>query len=265
MEVDGSTPTLSSDDVFGALRRAHDLLVGVAGALTTDQLTGSSYAKEWTIADVLSHLGSGAEIFTLFVPAGASGDAAPEFARFQAIWDVWNAKSPEDQLRDSLASDGSFLDAVEALTPGQRATWRMPLFGADQDLAGLLRMRLSEHTLHTWDVAVAIDPGATLPDVAAALLLDGLDAVVTRSGRASELPLHVSVQTTRPQRRLDLDVDADGARLTPVVADADPADLTLPAEALIRLVSGRLDPAHTPLVEADGLDLDALRNAFPGY
>ena len=41
--------------------------------------------------------------------------------------------------------------------------------------------------------------------------------------------------------------------------------LSLPAEAFIRLVYGRLDPDHTPAsVDARGVDLDLLRRTFPG-
>ena len=41
-------------------------------------------------------------------------------------------------------------------------------------------------------------------------------------------------------------------------------DLRLPAESLVRLVYGRLDPAHTP-VAADSTGLDDLRGLFPGF
>ena len=34
------------------------------------------------------------------------------------------------------------------------------------DFDGFIGMRLSEHTLHTWDVEVALDPHATLDDAA---------------------------------------------------------------------------------------------------
>ncbi len=44
----------------------------------------------------------------------------------------------------------------------------------------------------------------------------------------------------------------------------DTTRLHLPAEALIRLVYGRLDPEHTPAIEGDA-DLDALRRTFPGF
>ncbi len=41
--------------------------------------------------------------------------------------------------------------------------------------------------------------------------------------------------------------------------------LTLPAEAFLRLVYGRLDAAHAPAVERSGeRGLDDLRTAFPG-
>jgi hypothetical protein len=42
--------------------------------------------------------------------------------------------------------------------------------------------------------------------------------------------------------------------------------LRLPAEALLRLVYGRLDSDHTPAsVDAGGHPLDSLRRAFPGF
>jgi len=47
-------------------------------------------------------------------------------------------------------------------------------------------------------------------------------------------------------------------------APADVADLTIPAEAFVRLVYGRLDAAHTPA----GLDaalVATLRPIFPGF
>ena len=42
------------------------------------------------------------------------------------------------------------------------------------------------------------------------------------------------------------------------------AELRLPAEALVRLVYGRLDPDHTPALSVTGVDLDDLRRTFPG-
>jgi len=44
-----------------------------------------------------------------------------------------------------------------------------------------------------------------------------------------------------------------------------PSELRLPAEALIRLVYGRLDEAHTPPAETAGIELDDLRQIFRGF
>ena len=57
-----------------ALRASHDRLASIAVSLDSDDLRKRSYATEWSIADVLSHLGSGAEIFELYVNAGLGGE-----------------------------------------------------------------------------------------------------------------------------------------------------------------------------------------------
>lgn len=136
-----------------------------------------------------------------------------------------------------------------------------------QDLAGLLRYRLGEHALHTWDVAVTRDPTATVAPDAAALLIDTLGQLVARTGRAAQGAIRVSVVTDRPQRRFLVVSDGDGVELRP--ADDLPREngtptLELPAEAFIRLVYGRLDPDHTPAGSPDQDTLDPLRRTFPG-
>lgn len=58
----------------------------------------------------------------------------------------------------------------------------------------------------------------------------------------------------------------DKVTLSEVGDSPSAATLRLPAEALIRLVYGRLDAHHTPpAVAADGVDLDTLRGVFPGF
>jgi hypothetical protein len=78
----------------------------------------------------------------------------------------------------------------------------------------------------------------------------------------------VQITTTGPARRLLVEADAEGARLTPsegVPARPGDATLALPAEALVRLVYGRLDEGHTPPLEGDTAVLDDLRGVFPGF
>ena len=256
------------------LRRSHDALRSRVEPLTDDQLRQRSYASEWSIAQVLSHLGSGAEIFGMFIDAGLSGAEPPGREALQPIWQAWNDKDPRAQASDALAADVALVTRLESLDDGERASIRLALFGMDIDLVGLARMRLGEHAVHSWDVAVALDPAARLAADAVNLLVDTIGQVAARAGKPGGRQLTASVVTTAPARSLTLAV-GDGVTLEPAppaqpvatggAAAADEAKVRLPAEALIRLVYGRLDPAHTPPVEAAGVDVDELRAIFPGF
>ena len=50
------------DRTIAALRSEYDTLADLVRTLTDEQLAAPSGAAEWTVAQVLSHLGSGAEI-----------------------------------------------------------------------------------------------------------------------------------------------------------------------------------------------------------
>lgn len=252
------------DAVLSALRSSRDRLVAVAGPLTGEQAEAPSY-HSWTIAQVLSHLGSGAEIFGLRLAAGYPGGTAPGNDELQPIWDRWNALPPEQQVRDGLAADGAFLDQLTVAAAADDGSWRAELFGAEQDLAGLAQMRLGEHALHTWDVAVALDPTAALADDAAALVVDQLSTLAAWTGKPQP-GLPVRVQTTGAAERVFGLAESDGKlALTTGDPGGDLPTVRLPTEAFVRLAYGRLDADHTPDgVTADGVDLDMLRRAFPG-
>jgi uncharacterized protein (TIGR03083 family) len=251
---------------IGALRHSHDSLRARVEPLAEDRLRQGSYCSEWSIAQVLSHLGSGAEIFGLFLDAGLSGAEPPGPDTFPPIWRAWNERSPQAQATDALAADDTLVKRLESLTPEERDKVRLQLFGMDLDVTGLVKLRLGEHAVHSWDVAVALDPAATVAADAVALLIDNLAPLIGRAGRPAPEPQAVHVTTTGPDREFLLGT-GDPVSLQPESAgsDGDAPRLTLPAEALIRLVYGRLDPDHTPATEAAGVDLDALRQVFPGF
>jgi uncharacterized protein (TIGR03083 family) len=261
-------PSSSLEDWLSAAVSSHDRLAAVVGSLTTDEIAGPSYDDDWTIAQVLSHLGSGAEIFSLLLAAGLEGKPAPEMAAFQEVWDRWNAKSSDAQASDGLAADKAFLDQVRGLDQAARNDWRLDFFGGQQRLADLLRLRLGEHAVHTWDVEVIGDPTATVAGEAVTLLIDSLDQLVGRFPNPLDRTVVVELGTSTPDRRFVLTADANGMTL----ADADDSRpeagfvaLQLPSEAAIRLVYGRLDPHHTPEVDGEASDLDTLRLLFPGF
>lgn len=64
--------------------------------LGPDGLARPAYPSEWTIAQVLSHLGSGAVITGLRLDAAIAGRDL-DMGVVQSVWDGWNSKSPTAQ------------------------------------------------------------------------------------------------------------------------------------------------------------------------
>ena len=250
---------------LAALRRSHDRMTALVGGLTDEQAMLRSYADEWSLAQVASHLGSQAEIFGLFLTAGLTGADVPDGDTFVPIWDRWNALAPRSQVADSVSANEHFVARLEHLEPEQQDAFALTLFGSDVDIAGLTGLRLGEHALHTWDIAVALDPAATVAPDAVELLIDTLPQRAAAAGTPVPGGRPVEVVTSDPLRtyRLTLDPAVTLTARDAVTPDAPVA--RFPAEAFLRLVAGRLDSEHTPL-GVDAADrLDELRQAFPGF
>lgn len=254
----------SPDAWISALRSSHDRLRAAVEPLDPGQLEQPSYDAEWSIAQVLSHLGSQAEIFGLYLDAGLSGQEPPGREVLPPIWDAWNGRSPQAQAADGLAADGAMVERFEALDAGERQRMRLKLFGMDLDMAGVARLRVGEHAIHTWDVVVALDPAATVSPDAVSLLIDTVGQLAARAGKSDGKPRRVHVVTTSPERHFLLET-GEAVTLSASAGDESLPELRLPAEAFLRLVYGRLDPAHAPAVQATDVDLDELRQIFPGF
>ncbi len=254
------------DRIVTSLRTNHDTLVALLPNLTDDQLSGPSGASEWTIAQVLSHLGSGAEIFAKPLARAAGLPVTDEDN--QAVWARWDAASPVDQAAGFVEHDGAYVELVESLTPEQRDALQVDLGFLPEPvpLVVALGMRLNEVAAHAWDVRVGLDPSAGLDPESAALLVElfagPLAFLLGFSSKADQLaePARVAI----PGGGL---VVADQVAVT----TGEPADPTATfegtQEAFVRLLSGRLTPEHTPDgVEMTGsVSLDDLRKVFPGY
>jgi uncharacterized protein (TIGR03083 family) len=248
---------------INALRGSQERLRNLVEPLSDTEIRLPSYASEWSIAQVLSHLGSQAEIFSGFLDAGLSGGDPPGRDTFPAIWEAWNSRSPEAQVRDALRDNNALVERLESMSPEQIDGLHLHLFGMELDATAVARMRLGEHAVHTWDVAVALDPAATISPEAIDLLVDTLPQMVARA-KSDGKQRFVHISTTEPDRAFTLQI---GEKVDLVVSakDAGVPELRLPAEALVRLVYGRLDAAHTPPLHAEGIELDELRLLFPGF
>ncbi|BFU45421.1 maleylpyruvate isomerase family mycothiol-dependent enzyme [Krasilnikovia sp. MM14-A1004] len=254
---------------IAALRSEHDALANTVPALSAEQVTGASGASEWSIADVLSHLGSGAEITLASLSAALGGTEPPAQDFNQGVWDRWNALSPHDQATGSMASDNALVTALEGIPEGRHEDLRVKVgFLPDPlPLASFAALRLSEVVQHSWDVRVGIDPAAALTEGSAQLLAEHLSGslgfllgFIAKTDAAPE-PTVVGISGTAYRIALD-----GGARFT--TADLPTtATFTGPLESALRLIYGRLTPQHTPAeVEVTGnISLDQLRAVFPGF
>jgi len=252
-------PREGNDGALASLVRVLDAsvqrLADQVEPLTPQQVRQQAYPTEWTVADVLSHLGSGATIMRLRLDGEVD---------MQAIWDEWNAKDPDTQAADALGADDQLQHRLESLTAEDQDRMRFAMGPMELDLVTFLTLRLNEHSLHAWDVAVTLDAGATLPDDEAALVVDTLPMMTRFAGKPTGVERDISIRTVAPSRTFALALRPDGVTLTPGEA-VDAPDLELPAEALVRLVSGRLDPEHTPAGLVGASHLDELRQVFPGF
>ncbi|MEP7333230.1 MAG: maleylpyruvate isomerase N-terminal domain-containing protein [Terracoccus sp.] len=115
-----------TDRTIDALSAEHKILAATVRDLTDDQLTLSSAAAEWTVAQVLSHLGSGAEITTAGLQAALGRRTAPDENFNPSVWDRWNAMSPVQQRAGFLKHDAVLVAAVTALDQQQRETLQWP-------------------------------------------------------------------------------------------------------------------------------------------
>jgi uncharacterized protein (TIGR03083 family) len=262
--------TATADATIAALRSTHDELVAVVRGLDDEQLVAPSGASEWPVAQVLSHLGSGAEIGLATLRA-ATGEGEPVGDGFnQSVWDRWNAMSPREQADGFVGSDEALVSAYEALTPQQRSDLQVSLgfLPMPLPLGAFAGMRLNEAAQHSWDARVAFDDGATIPDDTASLVVGhyaaGLGFLLGFIGKADALTEPAVV--TLGDLGVALSV-TDTVALVPTEGAAATATLDGGPDAVARLISGRLTPRWTPesVTVSGNVTLDDLRRVFPGY
>jgi uncharacterized protein (TIGR03083 family) len=251
-----------------ALRREHDVLADVASALTDDQLSGPSGASEWSVAQVLSHLGSGGEITLASLNAALGEGDAPDDEFNRSVWARWDAMAPADQRAGFLKQNARLVAKLEALTPEQHAI-AVPIgfLPSPATIATFAGLRLNEVANHSWDVRVAIDSGSGLLDTSTSALVEHLSGdlavLVGFAGKADRIGQRVVLAVEAGGYGVLID---DNVSLEQQV-DGATATFAGPPEAALRLVFGRLGPAYTPadVAVTGNVTLDELREVFPGF
>lgn len=264
-----SAMTSLADRTIAALRANHDELAELVSGLSLAQLTGPSGATEWTVADVLSHLGSGSEIMLATYRVALEGADEPADDFNQGVWDRWNALDPQAQADGFVEHDAALVERLEAIPPAERESVRIKLgfLPTPLPLGSIAGMRLNEAVLHGWDVRVGIEEKAGLGQDEALLLAEqfagGIGFLLGFTAKPGTLTQPAVVALGDSGYSLTI---GETVALTSG-AGAPTATLTGPFESAIRLLSGRLSERYTPAdVEASGdVTLDDLRAVFPGY
>lgn len=254
---------------IAALRAEHDATATIVRDLTDEQLTGPSGATEWTVAAVLSHLGSAAVITLAGSQSTLGAGPAPEAGFNESVWDVWNAMSPAERRADYLEHDAELVAAFEALDEQQRESLELQVgfLPAPLSVAAFGGMRLHESAQHSWDVRVPREPAAGLlpgsATVLAELFSGELVFLLGFLGKADLIAGPVQLEIAGSGYGLSI---ADSVALVSTV-DHPTASFAGPLEAAIRLIAGRLSPTHTPgdLTVTGNVTLDKLRIVFPGF
>ncbi|MBO0802006.1 MAG: maleylpyruvate isomerase family mycothiol-dependent enzyme [Nocardiopsaceae bacterium] len=256
--------------VIAALHSGHDALASLASRLSDADLSHPTGAAEWDVSQVLGHLGSGAEIAQATLQAAVDGKPHPGMDAAKSAWARWDAMGRRERADGFGRADADLLALFDSLADRDDLRIDMGFLPAPIDVATAARLRLNEIALHSWDVRVGFDPAATLAADAAAVLAPRAGDMASFAGKPEALSGRkavIKVTTTDPElvRALHL-----GEQIS--VSDTDPAEpdgtLSLPAEAWVRLLAGRLGPRRTPAgVTAVGAaaDLGLLRRVFPGF
>lgn len=253
------------------LRATNDELAALVRGFADDDLARTSGSSEWDISQVLSHLGSGAEIFLAVIGGVLDGSGSPEGDFNQGVWARWDAMSRAERAESFLSANETLVSRFEGLDAEQLENLRvdMGFLPEPLDVAAFTGMRLSEFAHHLWDVKVAFDSTATLDPGATEIMVDQSGTLIGYLGKADALDgrnASIAVHTTSPERSLGLEI-REAVSLTDAPASPD-AVLTAPAEWWLRLVAGRHAPRHTPAgvaLSGDGITLDDLRKVFPGF
>src|SRR5690349_5074923 len=96
------------------LRSSVERLRRIVEPLDDRTVERQAYPSDWSIAQVLSHIGSGVQIMRRRLDDTVDRRETPE-SFTPSVWDDWNAKSPRAQVDDALAADAALLTRLEAV------------------------------------------------------------------------------------------------------------------------------------------------------
>jgi uncharacterized protein (TIGR03083 family) len=251
--------TSLADRTIARIRALHDDLVSRAASASDEDLARTSGASQWSVAQVLSHLGSQSEIALAALPALLTGAEPPAQDFNESVWARWDSLDDRAKASGFIEHSSALLAAVEAVPDRDTRTVTLAFLPHPIPWSGAMGMRLNEFALHHWDVVQGLDGDARIDDETAALLVEqlgqGLSFMLGFIGKPDQLAEPAVVQVADLHIVIGDTVGIDPGATPTAILDA-------PLEAGIRLMSGRL---REDVPVKGNVTLDDLRRVFQGY
>ena len=204
----------------------------------------ASWCEGWTIREVVAHLAEGVDRFTQQVRGALAGHPIEfSMAERDARRQVVKALPPPELINELKRRTGAFYEYLETLSTDQLTAATVPMAAGLTPPLSIAYLRLQEPAIHRWDILAPTTPDATLDPESAALLIDyvlGNAARQTRPEALAGLDATYRLRVEGPSGGAVAISCREGKATASRVDDAGTADLTLPTEALVRLLWGRM-------------------------
>ena len=248
--TDPGSPHATASAVDAAARAEATAIADWARGLDAAGWEAPSWCEGWSARDVIAHLAEGHDRFGLQLRAGLAGGPVPAFSEEERT-------ARREQLKEQTSTNelvaaleertAQFFGDIAALADGDLTRPAMPLGNRQFSALRIAQLRLNELVLHRWDLMAPRQPDATASPTGVALVLDyvlgRLDPLAQRDALTNMKAVYRCVLTDGDRRTVDL-VCRDGT-VRALMDGQEQVDVTLhlPAEALLRLVWGRLSLA----------------------
>lgn len=226
-------------------------------SLSPDDWRRPSACDQWTVADVVAHLADMSITFAERITKGLQGNVSPppnrpaagtitedDFREGIAQRAISRRESLGDQLLSAFVEGNEELDQVLAgLGPQDWDKFCYHAMGPEP-VRTLVDMRITELSMHGWDIRSSFDPKATLSPESLTALINTIPRAVRRAFRPSAArlrPVRYRFEVTGPvSTNNDIVLNQEGARSEP--ARAVRADMTFQCDAqtYVLVMFGRL-------------------------
>lgn len=264
-----NAPLEIGQSTIAALRAENDSLADLVHDLPLSLLDRKSYCRDWTVAQVLSHLGSSSEINVSNLRAALGvGERLPKEA-YPQLWDRWDHLGTFDQLKGFLRWHGELVTRFEEFEHRGQSDLQVETAMGSMRVDALAGIRLREAAIHRWDIAVAYDESAVLRPQSVDILVDQLPEMTERLSDADVATssdfTEISISISSPDRSFVLSL-SEAVAINYATDSTLSAVIHLPGESFVRLLYGRWRDPHDKvnLEKPPGL-LAELRTTFQGF